>query len=451
MNSKFIKINNQILVDQYSEDSKIDKVPNKIYTVKIDERGNFYLEYFLDKFKLPEKIYGDPVNKKKKIINTFLNRTKSLGILLTGKKGSGKTLLTMTISNELIEKYNLPVITINDSFKGESFLKFINSLGECVLIFDEFSKTYRSSNEEGERGTESLLGLFDGPMASKKLIFLTENKKYSVSDYYMGRPGRIYYHFEYPKLDYSVIEDYYKDIQIPQNVIKEIQKYYPEIFDFSFDVLEAITKEWLLYQEPIEELVKGLNISLELGKYNYYLISSFSKRDNKKVIFNPKISLSKNTTMNLCNESQAASYFTEDSFIRLANNLTYSNWIDLNMSKSMSVLEVFAADDVDDPTAYFVDLTAPEDRTKVKKLLDELFYSFGDGNRPTNIEDLRNIRTNIEDYIIKSKNSNDIINDELNHIRLLQIKDNKILFESDYYIFEVEFEKVQRFNFWENF
>ena len=73
-----------------------EQLPAGNYVVKADQFGNLYLE-MIDAFEIPNKLYGNCLRHTDRILNTFMNRDGSTGVLLTGEKGSGKTLLAKNL------------------------------------------------------------------------------------------------------------------------------------------------------------------------------------------------------------------------------------------------------------------------------------------------------------------------------------------------------------------
>jgi hypothetical protein len=120
-----------------------ETLPAGNYVVKqMPMDGPLYLEQ-IDSFDSPKKMYGDVQSKTDRIIGTFLSRDKSTGVLLTGEKGSGKTMLSKNICIQLAAQHAVPTIVINAPWHGDSFNTFIQSIEQpCVVLFDEFEKVY---------------------------------------------------------------------------------------------------------------------------------------------------------------------------------------------------------------------------------------------------------------------------------------------------------------------
>lgn len=243
-----------------------------IYVVRLSKQG-FYLERTSQFGNTEEKMYGNSQVKIDKIKRTYHVGTRSLGVLFSGAKGIGKTLCVANLTKQLRDESNLPTIIINTAFKGIS--DFIESIQqEVVVVFDEFEKVFIDTDDDDEVDSDSreaqsaLLGLLDGVSSQKRLYVLTVNSLSRVSEYLLGRTGRIHYHikFDYPTT--QAVNEYLKDNLKP--------KYYSQIsqvLDFTshigvtYDTLRSIVFE-LNLGYPFEEALMDLNVDIT-GKERY--------------------------------------------------------------------------------------------------------------------------------------------------------------------------------------
>lgn len=264
--TKFINDNGNITPVSFQDDTITDSIKPAVYTLKKSITG-FYLEYTQDQFQLPAVIHGKLIHTRSdKILNTYNTKSDSMATLATGNKGAGKTELTRLTANKAITQHNLPVVVVDTPYNDSAFISFIQSLGEVVVIMDEFVKLYEK-NEDGtttssERNQNSLLSLFDGTTDGKRLILLTENHIHQVNEYFIDRPGRVYYHFHYGKLGEDETKSYLKFMKVSKKITKEIIIYSRSSQEFSFDILQAIAEEYLRYKEPLDTILEDLNVPI---------------------------------------------------------------------------------------------------------------------------------------------------------------------------------------------
>src|SRR6056297_2255312 len=155
MTKVFLKSGNTIRIRDNDAVRAFDELPPETYTVKFDERsGEFYLEQ-IENFTLPDKIYGKNNNYSERILNTFNQRTGSTGVLLSGIKGAGKTLLAKQTAVSA-RGLGIPTIVINRDWHGDEFNSFIQSISTpAIVLFDEFEKIYDYNSQR------KILTLFD--------------------------------------------------------------------------------------------------------------------------------------------------------------------------------------------------------------------------------------------------------------------------------------------------
>lgn len=267
--TRFIKNGNQFMVASEESMDVRDMLPAGNYTVKeMPMGGPLYLEQ-IDNFTQLTKVYGDCLKNTDRVIRTFLSRPAATGIMLTGEKGSGKTLLTKNIAIELA-KQGIPTIVINAPWHGDKFNSFIQTITQpCAILFDEFEKTYDRDEQE------AILTLLDGVFPSKKLFMLTTNDKYRVDYHMRNRPGRIFYMLDFKGLDANFISEYCQDNLENKNHIDKIVNISSLFAEFNFDMLKALVEEMNRYNETPQEALKMLNAKPEFdggSKYDIQLI-----------------------------------------------------------------------------------------------------------------------------------------------------------------------------------
>lgn len=255
---KFFSNNGTISVGHIPTDLILDSLPPAVYKVCFHEMKGFYLEHFKDRLELPEQLFGTVSERADKIINTYESRNRSTGALLTGAKGAGKTMLSSLVCNRVLDK-GVPVLIVEHALRGSAFNEFIGNIGNCAMLFDEFGKIFQGSKDEADP-QDQLLSLFDGTGSSKRLLLLTENSDSMINDFMLNRPGRIFYHFQYNKVEEAVVRELGAYRQLDNKVVEELVAILNKSREFSFDILNALIEEYQRYGGSIEELRKDMNV-----------------------------------------------------------------------------------------------------------------------------------------------------------------------------------------------
>ena len=244
------------------------ELPAGNYVIKSDPMGNLYLEQ-VDSFEFTGKKYGDNDRNRDRIFNTFMSRNVSTGVMLTGEKGSGKTLLAKTLSIKCADQ-GIPTILINSPWRGDSFNTLIQSIEQpCMVLFDEFEKVYDSDEQE------EMLTLLDGVFPGKKLFVITCNDKWRVNTHMRNRPGRIFYMLDFKGLSQEFIREYCMD-NLKDASLKNVDGVCTmgSLFaEFNFDMLKALVEEMNRYNESAQEAMQMLNAKPEFDDGSLYKVT----------------------------------------------------------------------------------------------------------------------------------------------------------------------------------
>lgn len=278
----FIKTNNTFNVaDERALDiHKLLPVGN--YVVNYNSMKDEYSLEGIDDFKLPTKVYGKSNGHCDRIIRSFNDRPGATGVLLSGEKGSGKTLLTKSLSIEL-KKQDVPTIVINSPFCGDTFNKFIQTiLQPCIILFDEFEKTYGSDDQQ------KILTLLDGVFPTKKLFLLTINDGY-IDPHMRNRPGRIYYQITYKGIEEEFIREYCNDNLKNLSHLDKFVQIAGCFSAFNFDMLKSVVEEMNRFDEGPAEAMAILNSRLEHDycKVGYDVTAVFNGRKLSRDEYTP--------------------------------------------------------------------------------------------------------------------------------------------------------------------
>lgn len=186
--AEFIKLGDRIVNKPKGLDYDLSE--GKVYNLKWDRfNGQAFFEED-GSLSLPSKVYSTEEDKIFiKRVNTYFEKTDKLstGVMLSGVKGTGKTVMAKVIA----KNSNLPVIVVDEDFPTGRINDFFRKFSTPVaVIFDEVDKHW---------DTEELLGWLDGVQTNaKKLVLFTCNNENNISEYLQNRCSRVRYkrHFE---------------------------------------------------------------------------------------------------------------------------------------------------------------------------------------------------------------------------------------------------------------
>lgn len=241
-----------------------DKLPLGTYEICFHKMMGFYLTSHADLI-VNEKIYGNSPAKVEKVLKGFSMVDRNFGVILSGRKGIGKSLFARQLAIRA-KDYNLPLIIVPCYYPG--IADFISSIEqEVIVFFDEFEKTF--ADQEHCNPQEEMLSLFDGVDNGKKLFIVTCNEVHKLNSYLINRPGRFHYHFTLGNPNPDEIKEYMTDKLEPQyhDIIKKLISFSLNV-DLTYDILRAIAFE-INCGYSFEETLMDLNISKEgTPKYN---------------------------------------------------------------------------------------------------------------------------------------------------------------------------------------
>ena len=252
-NKKFIKFNDHIVPKPEGID--YDLIPGKVYDLRCtrDSDGPFFEES--SDFKFPTDYYlsDNDVRFIDKTIDAF-NRTDKMttGVLLSGIKGSGKTLRAKRIALET----KLPIVVVDQNVYANEIEPFFAKIDTpCCLIFDEIDKYWN---------TRHLLTFLDGVKPTcKKLIICTCNNEKEIDEYLNDRCSRIRYKKTFDCLDREAT------VRVINTVIGDMEKA-TQARDFLFDHVSLLSYDNITVfaeeirnnpHESFESIICDLNIA----------------------------------------------------------------------------------------------------------------------------------------------------------------------------------------------
>lgn len=245
-----------------------NRLPNGVFDVKFSKNRGYFLQQRADMEVKETKIYGSHESKVAKVLGTFQQFDRNLGVILSGAKGIGKSLFARLLSNAAVAN-DIPVLIIDKYLPGVT--SYLNGIEQEVLVlFDEFDKTYGEAKaQDGMAPPQTeLLSLFDGTSIGKKLFVITCNEIRRLNEYLLNRPGRFHYHFRFENPSADEIREYLTD-KLNKDYYHEIDNVisFAQRVDINFDCLRAIAFE-INQGETFKSAIKDLNIvNQEQQKY----------------------------------------------------------------------------------------------------------------------------------------------------------------------------------------
>lgn len=250
-------------------------LPLGVYEVQLHPMMGYYLTP-KEQRAMPPKLYGSVKLRGQRILRSYRERSAlglPTGVLLTGEKGSGKTLL----ARYLMEECNLPTVIVSAPFCDSAFLELLTAGGRKLVLFDEFEKVY------ADKGAQSaLLGMLDGHYNTNNLTVATLNDSYALIDALKNRPSRFYYHYRYTSIERAFIEEYCHDKlhDCTTDKIMDVFSVTTRVFGFNFDMLQALVEEMNRFGDPAQECMKHINIIPTETGYTY-AVKAFDSNGNE--------------------------------------------------------------------------------------------------------------------------------------------------------------------------
>jgi SpoVK/Ycf46/Vps4 family AAA+-type ATPase len=236
---------------------EFEELENVIYKVSLDMFERPFLAKVADNFTFDYKLYGLETDFINRVLKTY-NATDNgnLGILLNGLKGTGKTVSSKQIANQL----NQPIIIVGEN--KPQYPSFLNGIPQNITIFiDEYEKTFGNAS--------NMLTIMDGASNSDyRRVFLLTTNELRVESNMIQRPGRVRYLKTFDHLKPAVIKEIVDDILVHKQFTNDCIQFISSLETITVDIVKAVLNEVNIHEEAPTAFETIFNVKKLKGKYN---------------------------------------------------------------------------------------------------------------------------------------------------------------------------------------
>lgn len=265
------------------------KLPVQTYKVSFHPMQGYWLEKVEPLSTMGERMFGKHEERLERIVSSWNRSDRSLGVMLTGDKGMGKSLMVRLIAERMGNSEQLPVVIVDENSPG--LANFLDQLQTCIVVFDEFEKVFPPSDMDESHGSsqDQFLGLFDGMSTTKRMYLVTANAINKLSDFLVNRPGRFHYHlrFDYPSMEET---KEYLIAKAPSASMEQVDAVavFSRKVDLNFDHLRSIAFE-LEGGVDFADIIDDLNIKRMRNQARYLM--TITLKDGTKIKTNESLDL----------------------------------------------------------------------------------------------------------------------------------------------------------------
>ena len=280
MDKKFLKVGKNVSFKFNTDGLECDLTPGMVYNIKVDSYTRVVSLEETTPFVMPSKVYCTSRDKRfiDKVLNSYkLSENGFTGVMLSGLKGSGKTIMAKSIANES----NLPIINIDKSVRPWALKVLVELLGDTNIcfMFDELDKLLEDYDDS------ALLQILDGAdTKGKHMILFTCNNEECISEYLIDRCSRIRYWRKFGEISPSLIMEMLNDKLNDKKEVESLTDFIKDNFEIcSFDNIASFINEVNNYPTTtFEELFEDMNLTPKNGQIKPAKRNSRFIKSNKK-------------------------------------------------------------------------------------------------------------------------------------------------------------------------
>ena len=280
MDKKFLKVGKNVSFKFNTNGLECDLTPGMVYNIKVDSYTRVVSLEETTPFVMPSKVYCTSRDKRfiDKVLNSYkLSENGFTGVMLSGLKGSGKTIMAKSIANES----NLPIINIDKSVRPWALKVLVELLGDTNIcfMFDELDKLLEDYDDS------ALLQILDGAdTKGKHIILFTCNNEAYISEYLIDRCSRIRYWRKFGEISPSLIMEMLNDKLNDKKEVESLTDFIKDNFEIcSFDNIASFINEVNNYPTTtFEELFEDMNLTPKNGQIKPAKRNSRFIKSNKK-------------------------------------------------------------------------------------------------------------------------------------------------------------------------
>jgi len=156
------------------------------------------------------------------------NISNTLGILVYGAPGVGKTYALRSYLNKLMIERNFTIVQVYqdclDNINMSVMLESCSKLFPCILFIEDIDIKYKDRFENSPSLAGQLLETFEGLSRAEKVVLIATSNSYDTIEKALLRPGRIDYVIKIDKPTYdlklNILSQYLEniDFKLPKNL-----------------------------------------------------------------------------------------------------------------------------------------------------------------------------------------------------------------------------------------